>query len=573
MIENSVITASDILKMQNRLAAYLTTYLPTVNLQTGSVMYDMVIRSMAHVLVLVENEALEMQSRYNIESLATKEDITSRLMLDDVLSNWFIQRKSGGLSTVTIDIEVSTPIRLTIDSTYIFTRAEGISFSPSDTFSRTYELDAFVPVVNADGVTTYRISVLGISNNPGLVSSLPPGSFNINKPIPGFIKAYSNKTSSTVTATETNYQLLQRAKDSLSSRGMTTPKAIKATINDLELANVSSIEVVRSGDSEMHRDLLDSTYGLFSSFHTLGKSDVVVSLEKALFDTAQANTDSNFKVKLIKDSTNVAVYSVLNVRSSGTSLIGVSYKPFTTTSGTTKYLKTSRSVDDSTGRISYSFSTTSSNSLNAGEYRVIYGDYKTTRSTTAEEIYIEFSEAKTNISIEYIAANNLNVIEDLCSNSDMVPVGIDLKALLPSVVEVKISKLKYNPNLNSPIQATPETLIRNSLANYITNFVGTLSVSDIASYVSNNFYQFISGVQSDILVEYVLHAPDGYCYVYDTNTVKTLSVTAIDNLKQVQDSLFPSATVATVEYLNSIGVSNRLVAYYCDSNNIQLEQQ
>jgi hypothetical protein len=573
MIENSNITAADIVNMQKRLAAYLTTYLPNVNLQPGSVIYDLVIKSMSHILVLVEKESLEMQARYNIQNLANSEDTTSRLMLDDVLSNWFIERKPGGLSSVPIVLELSAPLALTMDSSYIFSRAEGVTFSPTLSSGRLYGVDSYKEITADTGSKVYSITIYCTSNNPGMASSLPPGSFSLNKSIPGFIRAYSTKVSSAVTASETNYQLVQRAKESLAFRGMSTPKAILATVGDLGINSIISVEIVRAGDPEMFRDLLGSTVELFTDLHTLGKCDILVKLAKEMADTAPKSTNGSNLVTLDKDAGTDAVYYVRNVRSNGVSLIGCTFKSYVATDGTSKYLKTSRIVNDLTGLVAYSSQTVISRTLADNEYLVNYSSYLTDRSTTKENITVQLGSSKQNVVLEYIKASDLSVIEGLCESDDYAPVGIDLKSRLASVVEVSINKLKYTKNANSPLDYIPESLIKGSLASYINNRSSVITIQDILNHILTNFYQFISSVQSDIDISYVLHAPDGVCYRYSNLNSKPIDIEDLDNLLKPIDATYPQTTVISKEYLFSIGASNRTCTYYIDSDNIVMEQQ
>ena len=570
MIENTTLTASDILRMQSRLAAYLTTYLPNVNLQAGSAMHDLVIKSLAHVLVLVEKEAEEVQSRYNLVKLADREDTTSRLMLDDALSNWFIERRLGGLSTVMVTLEFSNPIQFTLDSTYIFSRGEAVSFSPNTAFSRTYTTSSFSSTTNQDGTITYYLNVMLTSNNPGLGSSLPAGEFYINKAIPGFTRAYSKASSSTITANETNYQLVKRAKESLSFRGMSTSKSIVATINDLNLTNVLNILVVKSGEPEMFRDLLATNEVLVTPIHTLGKADVVVSLDKALTDTGLLSTNSNSKVVLDTGTASIA-YQIYNVRVSGSSVKIVSFYPYEALDGTTKYYKVSRLMNDSTGAYSNSVSIVGSSVLASDECEVEYGSTET-KGFTTQQVLVKFSSARTNVSLEYIQGVNLGTIQDTLDDADLSSVTSSLKAKLATLVEVKIPKIKYYRNVNSPISVIPDSIIRSGIAEYINSYVGTLSVSSIVTYLSTNFYQFISSVLSDMEIEYSISLPQSGTIIY-SNVSPILSVEDLGNQIKPSEYLSSSSSVISISELNSLGISDRTITYYCNPDSIVLEQQ
>ena len=161
----------------------------------------------------------------------------------------------------------------------------------------------------------------------------------------------------------------------------------------------------------------------------------------------------------------------------------------------------------------------------------------------------------------------------MCESKDYAPLGIDLKARLASLVEVSINKLKYTRNTNSPLDYIPESLIKGSLASYINNSSSVITIQDILNHLITNFYQFISSVQSDIDISYVLYAPDGICYRYSNSSSKSIDIEDLDSLIKPLDSTYPQSTVISREYLLSIGSSNRTCTYYIDSDNIVMEQQ
>jgi hypothetical protein len=566
MIENTTITPQDVISMQSRLAAYLTTYLPDVNLQPGSAMYDLVIRSMAHVLVIVEKEADELRSRNNLVVLGNREDTTSRLMLDDILGNWFIARRVGGISNVLITLEFTNPISFTTDSTFEFSRGEAISFSPVASYIRNYTVDSFTSYTNSSGATIYRINLLTSSVNPGIGSSLPPGEFSLNKSLPGFIRAFSKGASTTVTANETNIELVSRAKQSLSLRGMSSKRSIVATINDTEIPDLEDIKVIGSGDDEMFRDLIPGNYDLFSTIHTLGKADVIACLAIKQASTAVLSTSNLNYLDLPKLETE-AVYAVNNVTVNGSSLIGVSFKEFTNTSGETKYYKLSRLYDDSTYTTSIEISIVDSEVIQANEYKVQYGS-KTIRGTLSEYPRISFSEPKQSVIVEYTKADDLAVIKDIIDNNETRNLGCDIAVKIPYQVDVHIRNLTYLPNSSSPISNVPESLIKSSVADYINRTNSVLTKVDITSYIINNFFQFITTLTSEMEITYVIRGLDNFDIPYTAS--KELSVEQVSNQVSAENSFDTNSTVVSNTTLLSNGVSNRTIKYYCTADYIDM---
>jgi hypothetical protein len=351
---------------------------------------------------------------------------------------------------------------------------------------------------------------------------------------------------------------------------MSTSKSIVATINDLNLTNILNILVVKSGEPEMFRDLLATNEVLVTPIHTLGKADVVVSMDKALTDTGLLSTNSSNKVILDTGTASIA-YQIYNVRVYGSSVKIVSFYPYEALDGATKYYKVSRLMNDSTGEYSNSVSIASSNTLASDECEVEYGSTET-KGFTTQQVLVRFSSAKTNVSLEYIQGLNLGTIQDTLDDADLSSVTSSLKAKLATLVEVKIPKIKYYRNVNSPINVIPDSIIRSGIADYINSYVGILSVSSIVTYLTTNFYQFISSVLSNMEIEYSISLPQSGTIAY-SNVSPILSVEDLSNQIKPSGFLSSNSSVISLSELNSLGISDRTITYYCNPDSIVLEQQ
>lgn len=569
MIENTQVNASDILSMQNRLAAYLTTYLPGVNLQPGSAMYDIVVKAFSHVLVLVEKEAQEARSRYNIVQLAANEDTTSRLMLEDALSNWFIERRRGGIATVLITIETSIPVEVALTSSTEFSRGELVSFIPVSSARRTYSTDAYSTYISSAGTTIYYFRFLAESTNPGIGANLPAGDFVPSTSIPGFLRAYSTSSSSSAASFESNSELVGRAKDSLSSRGFNSRKSILATINDLGISSVINIVTVRAGDREMQRDLLNSNFELYSDIHVLGKSDIVVATTKGFNDTSAVSTAPNSYLDLSTAGGVGALYYVYSVRQSGSNLVKVDFQDIELLDGTKVYLKTARSIDDSNGRITVVQSLVNSKTLANSEYTVQYPS--STRGKVLDSVRVLLPEPKSNIVIEYISSSGLDIIEAALNDESLKPLGTSLSTKLAIPIELSKVTIKYTPNSASPLEAVPESLIRSSVAEFVNSYKGLLTTSDIRNYIANSFFQFISYVDPDIEVQYNVTLPSIGTLYYSTSTNSALSIEKVYNQSIPSIPNKKYSTVLSLEDLLRLEASDRVVTYYTNRDLITME--
>jgi hypothetical protein len=563
MIENRQITLADISRNELQLAAYLRGKVPDANLSEGSSLYDLVVRPISYALTLIESEARDVADRSTLNLLAAKEDVSSRLALDDLLSNWFIARRPGGISTGVATLEFSSKVTFTLDSSTVFSRGSVYSFSPTSSYIRTINSSELSTKQTSTGVTYYiRIGIA--SNIPGLGSLMPAGDLTSNKSLPSLIKIYTLSPTSEVSSIESNGELVSRAKDSLSFRGMTTPASIKATIGDLNLSDITNIQVIRSGDPEMFMDKIPGSstirrtgVGIITLLSTLyrSESDLVYS------GTEPLNTDIDYYTVDKQESEAVSlIYSVID--SNGATLNKVHFHPAKLTYGDSGYVKVSIIPGGTTPILCEAVE---SNELSETEFIAIESAVPAGYGKTTEVSLVSTSSSVTPAKASILVSTQSVQVEDLAKSEDLAPACGKLYVSLQYHVQVFIRTIRYVKNPNSPIEV-PEDLIKSSVAQLISSSKSGLSVGSIVSHIMLNFYQFVISVDPDITAYYYLSG----MIPYKTST----TITVEDTSKQIlpDTGLYQGTSyLYSSSELLGIGVSDRTCRLFCTADDISME--
>ena len=565
MIENRQITLADISRNEMQLAAYLKGKVPTANLSEGSSLYDLVIRPISYALTLIESETRDVADRSTLNLLASKEDVSSRLALDDLLSNWFIARKPGGISTGVAILEFSSKVTFTLDSSTVFSRGSVYSFSPTSSYIRTINSSELSTKQTSSG-TVYYIRIGIASNIPGLGSLMPAGDLNANKSLPSLIKVYTLSPTSEVSSIESNGELVSRAKASLSFRGMTTPASIKATIGDLNLTDITDIQVIRSGDPEMFMDKISSAssisrtgVGIITVLSSLYRSDSDVSYS----GPEPLNPDIDYYIVNKQPTEAVSmIYSVTD--SQGASLTRVYFKSIKLTYGDLGYVKTYIYPGSTTPIVCEAIE---DRIIQTGEAILMESTAPAGYGKTGEVPVIAVNQSTTPIKVSSFISSQSIQIEDLAKSEDLAPVCGKLYVSLQYHVHVFIRKIRYVKNPNSPI-AVPEDLIKSSVSQLISSSKCGLSVGSIVSHIMLNFYQFVISVDPDITAYYYIA---NLGVPYKTST----TITVEDTSKQILPTTGIYDGIVELYSLESLlnsGISDRTCRLFCTPDDIAMEE-
>jgi hypothetical protein len=541
VIDKLRVTAGEVRGTEVRLRSVLRGLVPEANLKSGSVFNDLLIRGLAYGAVLLEKEADEVRSRMSLSLLAARTDNAASIALDDLVSNWLIERKQGGLATGEIFLATSSTAGYAIPSNIRFTVPGGVAFVLADSSS---DIAVSVDDLLEDTSVTpsrylYRLSVISASS--GLGGSLPPSTFTSSFQPANFSSAFSVSPMSAVAAIETNSALVDRAKDSLSLRGLSTVRSIKATLEDEELPTLYNVEVVSSGDSEMQRDLV--TIGDYATtVHSLGYANILPYLA-VISDpvTAQLSTTAT-SVQL---PSQYAITGLRSVKDSSNNEL-----PRVSQTSPGKYAVRDGSVISVVSELPPAYVEVNPASYSAN-----------THNRVGDSIGLKTVDlAPVKYSVALYTAAEFGTINTLVSSEDNRIATGNVATVLPNLVEVYL-KLCYVRNTNSPV-AISTSRIQQVAVSYINSYVGSLTVSGIVSHLIQNLYQYVASIDlSASTFMYALNLPDG--------TVAPYSTTSLFSVEDVSKLLDPEQSF-TRDSLLDMQISDRTCQFYAGTHTVSV---
>ena len=542
MIDKLRVTAGEVRGTEVRLRSVLRDLVPEANLKSGSVFNDLLIRGLAYGAVLLEKEADEVRSRMSLSMLADRTDNAASIALDDLVSNWLIERKQGGLATGEIFLATSSTSGYVIPSNIRFTVPGGVAFVLADSSS---DIAVSADDLLEDTSVTpsrylYRLSVISASS--GLGGSLPPSTFTSSFQPANFSSAFSVSPMSAVAAIETNSALVDRAKNSLSLRGLSTVRSIKATLEDEELSTLYNVEVVSSGDSEMQRDLV--TIGDYATtVHSLGYANILPYLAVISDQVTAQLSDTATSVQL---PSQYAITGLSSVKDSSNNEL-----PRVSRTSAGKY-----AVRDESGISVVSALPTAYVEVNPASYSA------STHNTAGDSIALKTVDSDpVSYSVALYTAAEFGTINTLVSSEDNRIATGNVATVLPNLVEVYL-KLCYVRNTNSPVEISTSR-IQQVAVSYINSYVGSLTVSGIVSHLIQNLYQYVASIDlSASTFKYALNLPDG--------TVAPYSTTSLFSVEDVSKLLDPEQDL-TRDSLLGMQISDRTCQFYAGTHTVSVK--
>jgi len=272
------ITAQDVARADAFLEAYLTARIPDADFSPGSANRDITIKAIAYVFAYLEAERQAVRKRQSLRELAVLEaDESVDDAVDALLSNWYLTRKTGGVTRTPAVLHFSRSTDVTLTPTTRFFKSSTRAFTPDITLPTVYPASDLRPSWDANGVVTgYTLNVSFVAQETGANYNIAPGRFvSADTFNPFFLYAENTVEGAGGYDKETTAALLERAPTALAVRNLVNERSIATVLR--ELFNPRRVLTVGFGDPEMTRDLAaEAVSGL--RMHTGGHTDIYLDL-------------------------------------------------------------------------------------------------------------------------------------------------------------------------------------------------------------------------------------------------------------------------------------------------------
>jgi len=277
------LSSKDLVDAENFLVEFQSEMVPEANLERGGAVRDILIKGFACMYAYLRGEVNNVAARQSLlkikESLTDEDDISDAV--DEILSNWFIFRKSGTAATVIARLHFTEKRAQSIPVETVFWRTNTARFV-IDTTNDTYIVteSQLFPIFDTSGtLLDYVVDIPLVSINAGTGYNLDPGTFvQVDAPggLPYFSYAEHLETSSGGTDTESTDEMISRAETAISVRNLINNRSCDVTLQE-QFPAITGTLTIGMGEPEQIRDRRVEV-GRHLQLHTGGCYDTYVSL-------------------------------------------------------------------------------------------------------------------------------------------------------------------------------------------------------------------------------------------------------------------------------------------------------
>ena len=258
MAEEIIITELDRINAENFLEQFLGDKITDGDFKKGGALRDLAISAIAYVFAYLQKERDIIKARQSLLQLAALVSTTDvDDAVDEILSNWYLSRKTGRNSRGTVTIWFSQECDVVIPVTTRFFKTASVIFVPDSTDSLLYSKDDMTAVTDEEGATiAYTISGVPLVAESEGDNDIDAGPFIDWTVFNTNVTAIENTSEFTGGGTiETTEEMLERAETAIAERSLNSPRSIDAVLKE-EFTQVDDVVVIGFGDDEMIRDLV-----------------------------------------------------------------------------------------------------------------------------------------------------------------------------------------------------------------------------------------------------------------------------------------------------------------------------
>jgi len=257
MAETITIIEQDRIEAENILEQFLTDRMPEQDFTKGGALRDFVVVALANIFAYLRAERDLVRARQSLLLLGRLTGTSADDAVDEILSNWFIRRKTGQVASGSVTVTLSRAVDVEIATTTKFYKTSSLLYYPDTLENTFYSADDLLPVIDSSGaVAAYTFSVPVYASQAGTQYNVTPGVFADYTRFSPYVTRVENTADITGGGgNETTEEMLVRSETAITVRDLNSSRSIDATLKD-EFVNVDDVIVVGYGDTEMIRDLI-----------------------------------------------------------------------------------------------------------------------------------------------------------------------------------------------------------------------------------------------------------------------------------------------------------------------------
>ena len=243
------------------LEQFLTSKLPNYDFSVGTANRDIAINAIALVFAVLRKDIDTIKSGLTLNDLKDKTDTTSNEIVDSILSDFFVTRKTGdfGTGTVTLYFSSNQVIVLEISNSNIFVK-DGVEYTITED-AAVITSNSLKKNIDTTGKVYYTTTLNLVAKEKGASGKASVGVFNSwDVTSPYLYQVEVLEEFSGGEEPETSSDLISRSDKALTTKNLVTSSAIYTVLME-KFTFIKNVVAVGMNDPEMTRDLLPVNIG------------------------------------------------------------------------------------------------------------------------------------------------------------------------------------------------------------------------------------------------------------------------------------------------------------------------
>lgn len=254
------ISSKDLSDAENFLVEFQTEMVPEANLERGGAVRDLLIKGFAYLYAYLRGEIDQVEARQSLlkiqDSLTDDNDISDAV--DELLSNWFLTRKSGTSASVSARLHFTEKQAQVIPTSSIFWRTNSTRFVLDSTDSNyVISEQQMFPTFDTSGtLQDYIVEVPLVALGSGVGYNIDPGRFvQVDVPggLPYFSYAENTEKSEGGTNVESTDEMIARSETAISVRNLINNRSCDVTLQE-QFPAIRETLTIGMGEPEQIRD-------------------------------------------------------------------------------------------------------------------------------------------------------------------------------------------------------------------------------------------------------------------------------------------------------------------------------
>lgn len=252
-ITPSMFTPDQITEAEALAEAFLLDNFPTQDFGRGTTYHATIVRPLAMFYLAGRFEWESLRATQSLGALSTRPDLMIDEVVDAILSNFRISRRSGAASTGRVRVNLTKSVSQPVADTTTFTTTDGVEFVPTGSFRLIDEpQDEDDIQIFASGTAFYalipvRASAVGVA---GQIKAGTP--LTMSPALSNFVSAAAFDDFHDGVDKEMNDELIARLPAAMTTKNLASPLSIKAVIME-NFPDVSDVTVQGAFDPVMTR--------------------------------------------------------------------------------------------------------------------------------------------------------------------------------------------------------------------------------------------------------------------------------------------------------------------------------